>query len=362
MGRKYARNFLCFECATVYAGGKRQRRCPKCGKSINRLKYQRIVDASYEAVQYGHLYRDYFERLEGRDGARTWACLAVDEIWVFAGVAALSGIIGNASYEVVKAVIRKIVAANKSNRTNAGGGKPFALENDAEVERFLAHLSDYGWGMPNPDKQALDRLCRQIMGEGVDGSGGLEDEKPRSRHDGEQETFAAEDIGKQILAFTESVPKRERPNENDFGGMWQIIVQGGGSPVAADFAREPQQATTKKRKDGGQRKVGMTHALKAGDVLVSRWATDPKHVEFFQVLKTTNQTVIVRRIKTLKVAADDGLATCDCIAQRGAFHTRSRPIRKLVRPASHEDGGYCLHFQSGIAYMWDGNPVRATTD
>jgi hypothetical protein len=173
--------------------------------------------------------------------------------------------------------------------------------------------------------------------------------------------LGAEDFGKQLVAIAESAPKTERPSEKDFGGMWQLIVQAGALSMAVDRAHEPHKQMAKTIGKGGRyRNGGMTHTLKAGDVFVSCWGIDQKHVEFFQVLKTTKKTMPVRKIKTQKVAAKDGLMTGDCIAQRDAFHSRSRPIRKLVRPASHEDGRYCLHFQSGAAKLWDGRPIRAT--
>jgi hypothetical protein len=50
----------------------------------------------------------------------------------------------------------------KSNRTSAGGDKSIALENDPEVEQFLAHYRDYGWGMQNMDKSAYEQLCAQL--------------------------------------------------------------------------------------------------------------------------------------------------------------------------------------------------------
>jgi len=101
----------------------------------------------------------------------------------------------------------------------------------------------------------------------------------------------------------------------------------------------------------------MAHQLKAGDIFVHSWGYDQTNINFFQVVKAGGKTVIVQEIEDEAVPGTEGFMCDQCIPKPGVFKEGSKPTRKLVQPASEDEGRYRLKFDyGGTGYLWDGKP------
>lgn len=92
----------------------------------------------------------------------------------------------------------------------------------------------------------------------------------------------------------------------------------------------------------------MGHQIEVGDVFVYTWGYDQTNVQFFQVLKVSEKTVVVREIET-EAVTEEGFMNDRCVARRDKFKNEE-PLRKLVQA----DGS--LRFDYGTARRWDGRP------
>ena len=95
---------------------------------------------------FGHRYREIYEDQIANDGeVHTMASLYQPETWSqFVGMVVLSGIVGNAAYDLVKRVVKRITQQIKT---------PFAGKSDSEIDQHLAilfrHYRDY---LDSPEK------------------------------------------------------------------------------------------------------------------------------------------------------------------------------------------------------------------
>jgi len=124
---------LCIACANVVRDrGKSVLVCPECHFRIGRARYERIRSYAETATRFGYAYRRHFE---SRPPKNVHPSISVDDALLFAGLAAVGGIIGNASYDVVKAFARRVflnVAA-----------KIKGDQRDYEVEEVVEYVQEY---------------------------------------------------------------------------------------------------------------------------------------------------------------------------------------------------------------------------
>ena len=103
---------ICLSCGTVRAETPADgTACPDCSFVFDSARHARVVSFARRAVRYGYQYRRIYERdiESGVDDRRHYA-EKLNEVYTFIALAILSGILGNASYDAVKAAIRRIRA------------------------------------------------------------------------------------------------------------------------------------------------------------------------------------------------------------------------------------------------------------
>lgn len=117
---------ICFNCASLYIPSNAgQYTCPYCKHSFDVDLYEEILEYAKTAVYYGYDYRKkYEEQTDKDDKVTTTYCLNEPlAIACFIGVAAISGIIGNASYDLVKKVVGKIKRSSENIPQDIGQWK-----------------------------------------------------------------------------------------------------------------------------------------------------------------------------------------------------------------------------------------------
>ncbi|SEL08510.1 hypothetical protein SAMN04487787_10674 [Kosakonia sacchari] len=90
----------------------------------------------------GVRYRQFFEEQVKSNGkVNSYASLIPSEQWlVFIGVAALSGVIGNATYDLVKVIIKKIIEKAKAEGANEIAEE---YDSDEKIEILIVQINEY---------------------------------------------------------------------------------------------------------------------------------------------------------------------------------------------------------------------------
>lgn len=112
----------------------------------------------------------------------------------------------------------------------------------------------------------------------------------------------------------------------------------------ADAPNEPHRKSRRQPK---------AHSLAVGTILVSTWGWEQTNVEFYQVVRVTPRTVVIRGIQ-YRVAEDLPYFAQDKVtAVRDAFDTYE--FRRTV-----SENGYISVGRWKVANEWDGEPVLRT--
>lgn len=128
---------LCFKCAELYVGEK----CHFCGEACPD-DYDAVLERSEYAYEMGVKYRQFFEEQVKSNGkVNCFASLIPSEQWlIFIGVAALSGVIGNATYDLVKVLIKNIIEKAKKEGANEIAEK---YDSDEKIEILIVQINEY---------------------------------------------------------------------------------------------------------------------------------------------------------------------------------------------------------------------------
>lgn len=115
-GNEEVQIVCCMQCGRIWPNdGTESQSCPDCHKQINLKEFNDLLVAARHASRYAIQYRELYER-ELRDNGRikTKACLfELPDIYIFAIAAVASGIIGNASYDLIKLFIRRLSSQSR---------------------------------------------------------------------------------------------------------------------------------------------------------------------------------------------------------------------------------------------------------
>ncbi|MBW2738870.1 MAG: hypothetical protein JRE64_08485 [Deltaproteobacteria bacterium] len=156
---------LCFGCASIYEfPSDDDYTCPFCSYSIDGEKYKRILEYAKKAVYYGYEYRMAYEKQINDQGKITLKHALFDPVTLtcFIGIAALSGIIGNASYDILKKVIGEILNKSKKVPDNIGQDK-MTFFSETNIEIFIQYIREYH----QEKSSAVDEVNYEIEKEGI---------------------------------------------------------------------------------------------------------------------------------------------------------------------------------------------------
>ena len=166
---------ICLSCANIFTAPiKPQHKCPLCGHVMPRKNYEEIVQAGRDAILFGHIYRSKYEDNYRKNKKGCHYGLSIDyttlTLLSFIGVAALSGVIGNASYDIVKAIIQRIARSSPVKRRLKDESKAVYLSDlysERFIQRLIAHTRDHHNGFRNAPRKVRDAISSEIRAQTV---------------------------------------------------------------------------------------------------------------------------------------------------------------------------------------------------
>lgn len=139
--------------------------CRSCGGE-DRWEFRKAFEAlGSECVEYGVLYRDMYERDLAAGGCNSrYALPGFDQLLIFAGISAASGIIGGVAYDLVKAVILKI--ANSAPIDEEKQNDPFRiqfLQKEENINLFIKRIDVYLDGMRDVHPSVKGAIVEELV-------------------------------------------------------------------------------------------------------------------------------------------------------------------------------------------------------
>jgi hypothetical protein len=135
---------------------------------LDRLKF--LSDYANRAIHYGYQYRIEYEKQVKTQGEVTvkYSLLNPSTYLEWIGVAALSGVLGNMVYDIVKHVANQVYQklTTKQQHTELSTEEKAAMKiigDNATLNKFIVYIQQYYKGMPNIDKKAEECIIEEEM-------------------------------------------------------------------------------------------------------------------------------------------------------------------------------------------------------
>ena len=140
---------LCLACATLIDPSEIvEAHCPACGEPIDVQELLRLYEFAAETYYYGHQYRVVYEKQFEESKNRVHYSLAFGgEVFAWIMLAVLSGVVGNAAYDLLKAVVAGIRADVAAGKLPEKDYSPLLELSDEELGSILYSAKQYLGGM-----------------------------------------------------------------------------------------------------------------------------------------------------------------------------------------------------------------------
>lgn len=97
--------------------------------------------------------------------------------------------------------------------------------------------------------------------------------------------------------------------------------------------------------------------LKVGDILVSSWGYDQTNIEFYEVTKTTQCTVKLRRLQDRITVT--GFMSGEAVPVPGHYQDDTTITRKIIKGAACD--GHIVNIDyCATGFIWNGRPVACS--
>ncbi len=235
MSRFDSSQILCIYCATLFEPLSRDLVvCPNCHSTIPFEQYDRLIRYANAAVRFGYVYRRVYENQYQQDEQDSHVhihirySLPIDEILAFAALAVLSGIIGNLSYDIVKAVLKKIQEHFSDQATGSGDLKRL-INNSSEFNVFITYLTEYRDGLPHLNPMVKQAIFDELS---VDVRMATESKIRKTIKETTTDETPRAEFVEQVQKLQRTFPQEEQkemeagtipPDKNDFEGFWQLF-------------------------------------------------------------------------------------------------------------------------------------------
>jgi hypothetical protein len=160
---------LCLSCATLIDHREIiDGHCPVCAAAIDVEELVKLYEYAAETHYYGHQYRAVYEEQfkKTNDGPR-FSLQFAGEAYAWIMLAMLSGVVGNAAYDLLKVVISRIrddVAAGKITDRNY---THLLTLSDEELGNIIYSAKQYNTGMEGLTREVREAIAEEIAADAV---------------------------------------------------------------------------------------------------------------------------------------------------------------------------------------------------
>lgn len=213
-------HYICFNCASIFPIVEdKELSCHDCGYAVKAETYNKIMNYAFDAAYFGHLYRKAYEKqlAEKKEIKRRYFLGEPSTILCFVAVAALSGVIGNLTTELVKKIYRAI--ASKAKKCNEDiGQKEDAFLNNFDIDVYIEEVKIF-----HNDFQGIDPAVRSSIKEEM-----IVHEMGNSLLPmiNKGEDISQEMIAEAVKKAFEKIESRKKLSKQDIDNFWKAIDTG----------------------------------------------------------------------------------------------------------------------------------------
>ena len=224
MGHDFViRNCLCLRCGAIVSRSDQPlASCSRCGAQVNPEDVKDIVTYAAETYYYGYQYRNYYEGAFSSSASPVAkpSLAFAGEAFAWVMLVMLSGVIGGASYDLVKKVVNDLRNQAKERCAEDRSYAELSEVTDEELDEMFNFARDYYQGLEGIRKEVRAAIIEEIVADEVSHDPVLANElaksifrkkiKPKHRRKA-QELYR--------IAITRAV-NRKAPQKKKFLGFW----------------------------------------------------------------------------------------------------------------------------------------------
>jgi hypothetical protein len=208
---KMASHTVCLGCAQIIPSSDAENfSCSFCGFGHSGPVQRKLLHYASSAAHYGYLYRGLYEdEFEEHGEIPAYDIAPVSDALTWMALAALSGIIGGASWELAGAAVRRIF--KQVDREKPDSLQVRALQDQEKLKKFLLYIQDFVEGLQTADPRIRSAILTEMI---ITEEVRLNREERAGAGPEEREARAIERV-KNTLS--------DRPTEEDFRDAWKNI-------------------------------------------------------------------------------------------------------------------------------------------
>lgn len=213
---------LCLSCGEVIDFPKElDKCCIECGAELDPKAILHFYEYAAEVYYYGVQYRRYYEDGYAKSDKLPKPSLAFDgEAFAWVMLAALSGVVGNATYDLIKSIINRIrenvIAGNLPARDYSS-----MLElSDNELGELIGFAREYRNGIDGLTKEVRSAIAEEIMADSIAHSPAIANELMklmRSKKVTQKDRKRFAEVFRKALAAHQ---QRTHLSESSFSSLW----------------------------------------------------------------------------------------------------------------------------------------------
>lgn len=156
--------YLCLHCASV-VGPRRSRpaACPSCGAAWDYKQYDLARTYAGRVARFGVIARRQYERSILARPRMRYITPSPSDTLVFVTLAAISGVLGNVAYDIVKTVIRKILKNAAGDHDHPPDEDVKQLTSDEAIDNLFQHIQEFIGGLPTVDPAVKAAVLEELL-------------------------------------------------------------------------------------------------------------------------------------------------------------------------------------------------------
>lgn len=218
-------HLVCLECGCINARAADEAvACRECDAVIEPSRILQLYEYAAEVYYYGRQYRLYYERAYAESKQPPKPSLAfAGEAFAWLMLAVLSGVAGNASYDAIKAVVRKIKDGVADGRLPARDPSRLLELNDDELGELVDAARVYCDGMEGLTREVRAAIVEEVIADAVAHSPLLADEMTKLMQRKVVKPKHRKKFAELLRLAVVQSRQRSKPPTSALAGLWSRL-------------------------------------------------------------------------------------------------------------------------------------------
>jgi len=163
-----ARLAICVGCAGIYFTEEIDNSiCPECGLAQPDFVRKNLLPYAAHVLRYGYQYRNFYEDVDRSAGYIKPSLAPLPDILAWIALAAIGGVIGNATYDAIKEFIKGLQYKVSLRSEEIDGADKFVEMDDESIRRLVDYSADFMADLKGIQTEIRNDIVEEILADAV---------------------------------------------------------------------------------------------------------------------------------------------------------------------------------------------------